>query len=164
MPSSDRQPMSRGPMRSWLKATVQSEFLAELRPSPASEGEEPEVFARSLLSRLQGGDGGLGPDDRLAIAFREFRRWVEAERRTRRLARLGEKPGRKRLYEPWPAPLPATQPHAAKKDAGLGKPSAGEGRGGVGGWLSRIRAALAARRGARAADLSHPMWDEWLDA
>ncbi len=151
-------------MRTWLKATIQSEFLATLRPSPACEGEEPEAFARSLLARLREGDGGLGPDDPLAIAFREFRRFVEAERRSRRLARLGEKPNRRRLVEPWPAPSPATQPSSVKKkDAAFAKPSA-EGRGRVGRWLSRIKDAFAARRGARAADLSDPMWDAWLDA
>jgi hypothetical protein len=149
-------------MRSWLKATIQSEFLATLRPSPASEGAEPEAFARSLLSRLRDGGGGLGPDDPLAVGFRDFRRWVEAERRSQRLARLGEKPGRQRLDEPWPAPS-ATQVGAAKKDAGFEKPR-WEGRGRVGRWLSRFRAALAARRTAPAADLSNPMWDEWLDA
>jgi hypothetical protein len=150
-------------MRSWLKAEIQSEFLATLRASPATEGEEPEAFARSLLAMLREGDGGLGPDDPLAVAYRGFRRWVESERRTRRLARLGEKPGRRRLNEPWPTPLPATQPHAAKKVAAFEKPAA-EGQGLVGRWLSRFQAAFAARRGAPAADLSNPMWDEWLDA
>ena len=119
----DERPSGRGPMRSWLKSILESGVLETMRASEATGGDEPELFARDLLARLREADGGMRPDDPLAIAFREFRRWVEVERRAMRLRLLGDPPRRVRLRGAGPDESPT--PRKDAKVTAAGKASAG---------------------------------------
>jgi len=146
-------------MRSWLKLTANSGVLETFRPSEATRGQEPEAYARDLLARLRLDEGGLRSDDPLAVDFVAFRRWVEAERRSKRLEAQAVKPRRYRLSEPWPEPPVANDAQAAKKAAAwkASSPSL------LGRWLERLRKAVADLIQGPPADVTHPMWDRWLD-
>jgi hypothetical protein len=146
-------------MRSWLKFTLESGVLETLRPSEASGGDDPESFARRLLARLREADGGMRPDDPPALAFRAFRRWVDAERRSRRRKMLEDPPGRRRTPRPSPVePSPA----AVRKEEAVGKPPS-PAPNALSRWLARAQSAVAGRRRAQLVDLSNPLWDRWLD-
>ncbi|APW63313.1 hypothetical protein [Paludisphaera borealis] len=153
------RPMGRGPMRLWLKSTLGSGVLETLRPSEATGGGDPDSFARDLLAKLREADGGFRPDDPLALAFREFRRWVEAERRSRRLGLLGPPRARQRL----PETIRPRDDRAAGKVATVGKASAEKPLTVVSRLLTRVRSAFASRARVRPADLANPLWDRWLD-
>ncbi|MDG3002798.1 hypothetical protein [Paludisphaera mucosa] len=163
MPTDDRR-MGRGPMRSWLKRTLESGLLETLPASEATGGGEPRAFALDLIARLREADGGMRPDEPLAIAYHDFRRRVEAERKARRLGLLGRPTRRHRIPEAWPVePSPAWPQEVAAKKAASGKSTLSSSQPFVGRWLTRIRSALAARVQARQVDVTHPLWDRWLD-
>ncbi|WP_165219189.1 hypothetical protein [Aquisphaera insulae] len=156
----DHRPMVRGPMRTWLKFVLESGLLETLAPCSSTAGEPPLAYARGLLARLREADGGLRPDDPLAVEFRELRSWVEAERRARLSKTLAGEPRRRRVWATEESPPAGNQ--VVEKPIAVGKPEKQSARLPSTHWLRWV-CSMAGRRRIRTLDLGDPLWDRWID-